>query len=1004
MDGQPKVSRPPSGIPRLASRLPLPTSTASKTIRPSPSRDRLQADPGLDDRRLRRPSYESLLKKPTTRYSPAKPRSEVLPSQQEEAPEEESAYTLDDGGSTVGDDEIAPGEIRGRTRPSLSDRTIETLAHIPPSPVSVKRQSSFFNGASPIRSPSRTPSNVSSYSRSPSRSSSSQTTGNDLLSQPVSKLRLPSRSRMSMASSSEISTGSTDTLDSPSKLKLPTKRRSMAALNTAPGSSTTPKKSIAPPKSPHVRPSPSAAPKPPKSDMAPPERPLQVRKTRKPQTEPVSSLRSPSTTSRYVSAASTLQDELTPEQQAENETRKVSKSSNALRETIAKAKAARKAAAAAPEKTKAPVAEATPVQSWSDPDLVDPFNQIPKGSNTSVLRKRVEGARSSGTLNIAALSLSEIPKEVMNMYDFDPEGTSNWFENVDLVKFIAADNELSELPDAVFPDVDLEDFDPDSNDKGPQFGGIETLDLHGNMLRSVPMGLRRLHNLRFLNLSNNALGIEQIDTIAEIVSLVDLKLANNKLEGSLPSALSRLHKLESLDLRGNALTKLPKEIGELKYLKSLDVGDNQLSSLPFEELSKVPLSTLNAPKNKLSGTLIAESVNLLEKLQSLNIANNSVEVFAANKMLSLPNLHSLFISVNRITSLPCLSSWQSLLVLTADENRLTELPAGFVDLKNLKTVDFTGNNLTRLDEKIGFMDKLSSLRIANNPLRERKLLSMDTEDIKMDMRNRCEPDPQDTDDEGSVATQFTLAPENPELESGWRVKPGGVLDRSYSDLTDLETDKLELINAQDVRSLYIQHNELRFFPVPALTMLAQSLVDLDLSHNSMDSTQLLSSSLEMPKLQTLNISATALTTLEPLLTNLKAPLLTFLDVSNNKLTGNLPHMRQKYPELKTLLASDNQISQLEYEAVQGLQVLDVSNNDIDALPSKIGLLGSERSPKNWGTGSALRRFEVAGNRFRVPRWQTVAKGTDAVLEFLRERIAVDDLPEWEREHEAVDEY
>jgi Leucine-rich repeat (LRR) protein len=378
-----------------------------------------------------------------------------------------------------------------------------------------------------------------------------------------------------------------------------------------------------------------------------------------------------------------------------------------------------------------------------------------------------------------------------------------------------------------------------------------------------------------------------------------------------------------------------------------------------------------------------------------------LDVLAANDMLSLPNLHSLIINVNRIKSLPCVSTWQSLSVLAAEENRLTEIPVGFVDLKNVKTVDFTGNNITRVDEKIGLIESLSTFKIANNPLRERKLLSMSSDEIIQDLRNRCEPDPQDTDDEGSVATQFTLAPETPELENGWRVKPGGILDRSYSDLTDLETDKIALINSEDIRCVYLQHNELQFFPVPALTMLTQGLVELDLSHNPLKSSDLMSSSLELPKLQSLNLSAAGLTSLESLLQSLQAPSLNFLDVSKNRLTGSLPHIRRTFLELKTFLASDNQISSVEFEAVQGLQVLDISNNDIDYLPPKIGLLGAERSPQNWGTGSALRRFEVAGNRFRVPRWQVVAKGTDAVLEFLKDHIPTQDLPEWEHEDAAA---
>ncbi|KAJ5683143.1 hypothetical protein N7462_006308 [Penicillium macrosclerotiorum] len=1021
MEGQPRTTtRPSSGIPRLAaSRLPLPTSTASKSLRPSPSRDRLQADPGLDHNRLRRPSRESLLKQPSPRYSNS---PSVTPSILDEperglddiqVPEEESV--------AGGDDESgATTEPRGRLRevqPSLSERTIETIAHIPPSPASVKRQSSFFNGASPIRSPSRTPSNVSGYSRSPSRSSSGQASGNDLVSQPVSKLRLPSRSRMSMTSSASLSTGKvSDTNDSPSKMRLPSARQSLAGTSAVTEANTPLRKTmpgkintlgVTATKGPVTRP--SLAKKPSKStfsEMGPPERPLQVRKTRKPQTDSPSAspsgTRSPSTASRYVSAASTLQDELTPEQQAESEARKASKSSSALRESIAKAKAARKAAACNKEKS-APTVNAA--ATWNSIDVVeDPFNQLPKGSSNAVLQKRIEGARASGTLNIAALSLTEIPKVVIDMYEYDPDHP--WFESVDLIKFIAADNDLTEVSDATFPDIDPEQFDPDSEERGLQFGGVETLDLHGNRLQSLPIGLRRLHNLRFLNLSNNDFTMERLEIIFEIPSLVDLKLANNNLKGALTSEIGRLRQLEGLDLRGNALTVLPQEIAELTSLKVLEIGENHLASLPFEILSKLPLKTLHAPKNKLEGTLIPESVDRFEDLQSLNIANNFVDVFAANPMLYLPSLRSLFIGVNRIKQLPSVSSWQSLSVLSAEDNSLTDIPAGFVELKNLKNVDFTGNNLTRLDDKIGIMENLSSFRVANNPLRERKFLSMGSEEIIQDLRNRCEPDQaQETDDEGSVATQFTLAPEAPEPENTWRVKPGGVVDRSYSDLTDLEPSNLELIQSEDVRCLYLQHNDLRSFPVPAISFFSQSLVELDLSHNPLDSSVLISASFEMPKLQTLNLIAASLTSLEPLLTNLQAPSLNFLDVSNNRLTGTLPHIRQTYPDLKTFIASDNQFASLEFEAVQGLQVLDVSNNDIDYLPPKIGLLGAERSPQNWGTGSSLRRFEVAGNRFRVPRWQVVAKGTESILEFLKEHIPAQDLPVWEHEDAApVDEY
>ncbi|KAJ5747968.1 uncharacterized protein N7511_009664 [Penicillium nucicola] len=1017
------IPRPASGIPRLTSRLPLPSATASKSIKPSPSRDRLRADPGLDERRLRRPSYDTLVKKPAARYSsPPQPRTETIPAPQLqdetqggaddiETPEEMTPSTGDnDTASTT-----STQEDRGRreVRPSLSERTLETLSQIPPSPASARRQSSFFNGASPIRSPSRAPSIMSNYSRSPSRASSGAPSTSEMHTQPVSQLRLPSKPAMSIASLSPVR--GSEEAKSPSRLKAPSSRQSLAPGDETYSDVKSPlKKKVSQlsignkdkTKPSLVRPSPSKiTAKPTQTNMGPPQKPLQVKKTRNPQSEQPSSLRSPSMGSRYVSAASNVQDELSPKQQAEYEARKASKSSNTLRETIAKAKAARKAMAAGEKKETPPqeISQAPPpADSWGVADDEDPFNQLPQGDNRLVMKRRVQTGRSTGQLNIAAMSLTEIPKEVLTMYDYDPENSANWFENVDLVKFIAADNELEHISDDVFPDINPEDFDPDSDDRGLQFGGLETLDLHGNILKSLPMGLRRMQNLRILNLSNNMLNMDNIGILTELPSLTDLKLANNKLEGELATVFAGLHQLDSLDIHGNNLTSLSEALVGLSSLRTLDVSENKLTSLPFELLSKLPLKVINAQKNKLEGTLIPASVTRFENLQSLNISNNVVTVFAANDTLDLPNIHTLLIGVNRITHLPCMSTWQSFLTLSAEQNKISELPQGFVELKNIKKADFTGNDLSRLDEKMGYMESLTSFRVANNPFRERRYLTMDTEDIKRDMRSRCEPDAQDTDDEGSVATQFTLAPETPALDANWQLKSGGTLDRSYSEMTDLKVDQLEMLPSQDIRCLCLQHNEIPCFPAAALAMLAEGLVELDISNNPFG-IEFLSSPLELPKLQSLNLNATRLTSLEPLLANLIAPSLNFLDISHNRLKGPLPQIRQTYPELKTFIASDNQLDSLTFEAVQGLQVLDVSNNDIDSLPPKIGLLGAERSPKNWGNGSSLRRFEVAGNKFRVPRWQVVAKGTDSVLEFLRDRVPLSELPEWEKDEASEEE-
>jgi hypothetical protein len=186
------------------------------------------------------------------------------------------------------------------------------------------------------------------------------------------------------------------------------------------------------------------------------------------------------------------------------------KSSLALRDQIAKAKAAKRAAATKQvsgvtmsNEEEAPViASGTFDFGLSD----DPFNQqINQKGAKGLLKKRIDSARSDGRLNIAAMGFKEIPQEVMNMYNLESIDGS-WAEAVDLTRFVAADNELELLGDDVFPDVDPREVVDDEDAKGNQFGGLETLDLHGNVLMALPLGLRRLELLTSLNLVSSLWG------------------------------------------------------------------------------------------------------------------------------------------------------------------------------------------------------------------------------------------------------------------------------------------------------------------------------------------------------------------------------------------------------------------------------------------------------------------------------------------------------------------
>lgn len=416
--------------------------------------------------------------------------------------------------------------------------------------------------------------------------------------------------------------------------------------------------------------------------------------------------------------------------------RKSSTSSKALRDTIAKAKA--QAA-----KSRRASSQNRGFEDAFHPDSeTDPFSQLPKGgSNKGLLRKRVVAGRTSGILNIAGMDFSQIPDEVMKMYEFDPNAAgSGWAESVDLVKLVAADNRFEELREDAFPDVEIGDGDEEQNF---QFRGLEILDLHGNALKALPAGLSRLDRLHTLNLSSNSLEMSSLNEICQLSALKELYLSNNSLSGPLTSDISRLANLHVLELKDNNLTSLC-DLSNLSDLKVLNVASNKLTFLPFDVLASLSLIELVAYKNKLSGTLcLGKSFPTLQTLDLSCNAFTSISTSSSPSSSSplLPVLQILSLSTNRLTCLPPLDVLApDLISLHLSENALSSLPQAFTSLAKLKNANLRGNDIRVLDIGITKMEELKGLDVAANPLRERKLLAVagDVVEIKRELGRRLE--------------------------------------------------------------------------------------------------------------------------------------------------------------------------------------------------------------------------------------------------------------------------
>ena len=609
------------------------------------------------------------------------------------------------------------------------------------------------------------------------------------------------------------------------------------------------------------------------------------------------------------------------------------------------------------------------------------------GSKKDLLRKRVASARADGRLNIAAMGLKDIPSEVLNMYNPDMVDPSDgaWYESVDLVRLVAADNEFENLSDEFFPDtVAGPDNAMDDDFQGVLFAGLDTIDIHGNHLQLLPLGLRRLEHLTTLNISKNKLGNESLNVITQVGSLRELRLADNALDGTLTPRLSNLKKLEVIDISNNAITTLPPNSDEFSKLRILNVAGNKLSSLPFELLVSLPLIEIDAARNRLGGALFPACVPGLPRLKNLDVTSNALTSIVENGAIELPSLQSLNVTENRLIQLPDMLGWTELVTLTTTGNRLNSLPENIISLKKLKSVDLSRNDIKKLDERLGLMDTLATLRIANNPLRERKFLTMDTYTLKRELKSRLLPEESSESVGGDMMSSQAPAPAagiNTAIPKAWRINPGGVVDRSSANLEAIEPSDFDsFIQGNDVKTLILHHNHFTQLP-QAIELLGNSLRILDLSCNKLSgSSCYILTDLSLPNLRSLNLSNNAITSLSPVVDLLSAPQLSEMHVSRNGLTS-LPVLRNAFPSLVTVYASQNSISDLMVESVKGLQVLDVSGNAIAHLEPKLGLLGSE----------GLRTLVIGANTFRVPRRDVIDKGTEAVLAWLKGRIPEEEM-------------
>lgn len=254
---------------------------------------------------------------------------------------------------------------------------------------------------------------------------------------------------------------------------------------------------------------------------------------------------------------------------------------------------------------------------------------------------------------------------------------------------------------------------------------LQTLDLSGNKITSLPSDLWSLGLLKSLNLSSNRISERLPSNIGNFMLLQTLDLSFNSFSGEIPAAISSLVGLTTLKLHNNGFQfGVPPGLINCRSLVSIDLSSNQLSgSLPVSFGSAFPeLKSLNLSRNLFQGSLIGV---LHEKLETVDLSDNrfdghilqlipghkhnwssmihldlSENRFVGHIFNGLSSAHKLGhlnLACNRFKAqeFPQIGKLSALHYLNLSRTNLTNIiPREISQLSHLKVLDLSSNNLT----------------------------------------------------------------------------------------------------------------------------------------------------------------------------------------------------------------------------------------------------------------------------------------------------------------------
>ncbi|XP_064520950.1 leucine-rich repeat-containing protein 40 isoform X1 [Pseudopipra pipra] len=570
----------------------------------------------------------------------------------------------------------------------------------------------------------------------------------------------------------------------------------------------------------------------------------------------------------------------------------------------------------------------------------------------------LRAARRSGQLNLAGRGLRDVPPHVWRINVDTPEeaqqnlsfgAADRWWEQTDLTKLILASNKLQSLSE----DVQL-------------LPALTVLDVHDNQLTSLPSALGQLENLQKLDVSHN------------------------KLQ-SLPEELLQLPRLRSLLLQHNELSHLPEGLGQLLSLEELDVSNNHLTDIPTSFALLVNLVRLNLACNQLKD--LPADLSAMKSLRQLDCTKNYLET-VPSKLATMASLEQLYLRKNKLRSLPefpsCkllkelhagenqieilnaenLKHLNSLSVLELRDNKIKSVPEEITLLQKLERLDLANNDISRLPYTLGNLPQLKFLALEGNPLRtiRRDLLEKGTQELLKYLRSKIQDDGPGPSEEPPVTAMTLPSQARVNMHAITSLK---LLEYSEKQAAEIPEEMFDAVGTNPVATVNFSKNQLKEVP-PRIVELKDSVSDVNLGFNKISSISL--ELCRLHKLTHLDLRNNILTSLPQEMEALTR--LQIINLAFNRFKV-FPSVLYHLPALETILLSNNQVGSIDPVQLKGMDrlgTLDLQNNDLLHVPPELGNCEN------------LRTLLLEGNPFRTPRAAILAKGTAAVLEYLRSRI------------------